>query len=160
MKRLIVRVVAIMSCGLVLLVLIDWTLYSIALRVGGGLPVSVWGTYAAWASAIMPPVVVGATLVTWLADRRDREEERIDQELFRVRVEKRFNSAWLVNDSSYAIAIQELRTADKGQVDKSDWVGAGKDVFLCASEEFESVRVLVMRHECEIQMGRPGERLS
>jgi hypothetical protein len=156
--QIIRRASKIVVLYLVALIAVDLLLFLIGDALGGGFSVSVWGTYAAWASAITPPVALAATVVTWMEDRRSREDERIDKELFRVRVEIRLDGAWLVNDSSYAIATEKVLMSS-GEEDRLVWVPSGRDMYLGAADEFRKVRVIVMRASCEVEIGKPGCRL-
>lgn len=51
----------------------DLVLYGLGTGLNAGFSTTVWGTYAAWASAIIPAFALMVTAHTWILDRSDRE---------------------------------------------------------------------------------------
>lgn len=119
------------------------------------LPSAVWGTYSSWASAMLPGLTLFGTAAMWLADRNRRDEAELQAELFRVRVESRNGGAWLVNDSSSAVALVSLMVGGRNLA-REAWVRTGGDLFLDEAESFEAARVVVLGTTCVVPLERPA----
>lgn len=151
------RAIVVLAASIIVLLFLDLLLFSLGSAWGGGLPVAVWGTYAAWAAALTPPIALAVTAVTWMTDRRQRESERLDQELFRVRVEPRADGVWLVNDSTFAI-LGDLLETTAGLQPFERWMLPGSSEYAGLERDFVRVRIYVLRTPCWVEANKMGTR--
>lgn len=56
---------------------VDLLLYGLGTVLATGFSTAVWGTYAAWASAIIPGLALMITAHAWILDRNDRERREV-----------------------------------------------------------------------------------
>ncbi len=56
---------------------VDLILYGVGTLLDLGFNAGVWGTYAAWASAIFPGMALMVTAHSWIRDRNDRERREV-----------------------------------------------------------------------------------
>lgn len=94
---------------IVLVVLgLELSTYAIGIAFGLSLDVSVWGTYAAWTSAILPTVAVVATIGVWLIGQLDKETRDAQNEAILVTLEQAEGAvASLLSKSSWPVEVIE-----------------------------------------------------
>lgn len=75
---------------------------------------AVWGTYSAWASAILPSLALLATAKMWVRDRRAGRIEAMRKELMSVKLdEDEGHPRYLRNGSNLRLSV-ELQQGDAG----------------------------------------------
>lgn len=95
--------------AIIALLVVDVALYVASGALGIRVDAATWGTYAAWASALLPTVGVVATVGIWLVNQRDRDaRDALDQAVL-VSVERQEGAvASIHNQSSWAIEIVDV----------------------------------------------------
>lgn len=95
--------------SLVVVVVLGIFMIDVALFLLGSqspLDTDVWGTYAAWAGAILPTLGVTVTAATWLAGRHAESVQAAEEAALRVIVERRPGAVTsLQNDSEWPLIV-------------------------------------------------------
>ena len=96
------RLVALISALLGL----DGVLYAIGRFFGGGLPTDVWGTYAAWASALIPATAIYVSFLTWSEGRKAERRRLLLDAANQLLSEKRQGGGtWMIKAASYPVLL-------------------------------------------------------
>lgn len=80
--------------------------------------VTTWGTYAQWASALLPSLIAMLTVHMWLMDRRDKIAESVEKRLaplrniqFEMRPDVNQYALWLTNRTGMSVDIVAINGA-------------------------------------------------
>lgn len=88
------------------LLMVDIALYTFARFSGVHLESAVWGTYAAWASAILPTIGIVATVGMWLVNQFEKDAREALNQAILISVEKKENAvASILNQSAWPLEI-------------------------------------------------------
>lgn len=145
--------------GVALVVVIDLGLYGLSSHdVIPRFPPEVWGTYAAWASAIVPALILYATVAMWIGDKRITEAREVWAEVNQVLIEERVGGGtYLVNGSSETINVLSADGGDDSEA--VVFVRPGKDSKVQLRNESQPVRVTVRGVSYEVSLHKAPKKL-
>ncbi|WP_282005984.1 hypothetical protein [Propioniciclava sinopodophylli] len=129
---------ALMSVVLFILVF-DLALYSLSQFFP--LDTAVWGTYAAWASAILPTLGVAVAAATWLAGRHQESIQRAEDAALLVVLERRDGAVTsLLNQSEWPLLVLSSSPEVKKNINRVLRAGAPRLLF---EADTEAVRIRI-----------------